>query len=280
MPIPSNQDSIQQTDSRLKQLQISKSGRFFAIFYTAMAAHGELAKGKIQKTLESQPAQGMPEQGSFVKAFSWCLEVLQISPLENLLLNYGGFSAYGLVKSLCKTCAAFKTDWVLTAVLSFPIKVFKVCRQLNYNVTRSQLVYRRFTRLLAANEDYMSDEGRDTFKKVILLQLAFTHLRTSRVRDGVHPLKVTDEEICQVLLRSISDRLVPGHVVWLRVTNYLHEQGLVAGVNVQNRIQHVCLMWRKELLVERTFDHLCLLNFMEVLASTILPSSLPSFFLD
>ena len=122
----------------------------------------------------------------------------------------------------------------------------------------------------------MSDEGRDTFKKVILLQLAFTHLRTSRVRDGVHPLKVTDEEICQVLLRSISDRLVPGHVVWLRVTNYLHEQGLVTGANVQNRIQHVCLMWRKDLLVKRTFDHLCLLSFMEVLTSTSLRRCLPN----
>ena len=87
------------------------------------------------------------------------------------------------------------------------------------------------------------------------IQLVLTHLRKSKV----FPHEVTDEEICQLLLRSISGRLVTEHVVSVRVINYLREQCLVAKVNVGDTIPHLCMAWRRSL-----YDVLCFHSFMEI----------------
>ena len=180
---------------------------------------------------------------------------LTMSAVRELIFDYGGIDVMLTWISLSKTCDA-DLDMV-DFVLKQPIKVDQVCALTGYSEVDHDVAQKRFERLLDAAKDDLPLMDSDTFKKVIVLQLALTCLRKSKV----WPHEVTDEEVCQLLLRSISGRLVTEHVVSVRVINYLREQRLVAKVNVGDTIPHLCMAWRRSL-----YDVLCIHSFMEILA--------------
>ena len=170
------------------------------------------------------------------------------SEVMEIILNCGGFAVFQVVQNLSKTCLAATNPWLLPAVLECPINVQKICMLLDYEVQEH-----RFQRLLAAAREDIPLMNLDTFQKVVL-QLAFTSFRTSRG----HPYVVTADEICELLLRSISHRLVSQHILSVRVKNYLYDLGFLLGSNVGDRMQYICFAWR-----HNCNDHLNLLTFME-----------------
>ena len=170
-----------------------------------------------------------------------------------IILDYGGFLAFQLIQNLSKTCSAATTAWLVPAMLRSPIDVDKVCTLLHYEVQEN-----RFARLLSSASDDFQLMNVDTYKKVIVLQLALTSLRTSRT----HPYVVTDAEICGLILQSISHRLIPEHAVFLRVLNFLRLQNIIEDVCLGDRIQHICFAWRQS-----CYDDLSVINFLAVVRS-------------
>ena len=171
-------------------------------------------------------------------------------PVMTLLLEFAGFP---VANSLSKTLSDSidKNALEADAVLNFRFKVDKVCELIQYQVNE-----KRLARLLAAASDDIELMDPDTFGKVCVLQLALTHLRNSK-RD---PRSVTQEEICLVLLRSISDRFVPDHDVSVQVINYLRERRIITQIDVGHNIPHISFAWRKLL-----FGYLSRESFMALL---------------
>ena len=163
------------------------------------------------------------------------------------------FAAFPVANSPSKTLSdSFdKNALEADAVLNFRFKVDKVCELIQYQVNE-----KRPARLLAASCDDIKLMDLDTFEKVYVLQLALTHLRNSKTA----PRSATQEEICQVLLRSISDRFVPDHDVSVQVINYLRERRFITQIDVGNNIPHISFAWRKLL-----FGYLSLESFMAFL---------------
>ena len=92
--------------------------------------------------------------------------------------------------------AISRSSLIPEMLLELPINVKRVCRLLGYKVVK-----RRVERLrVAASKDLMLlDE--EEFNKVIILQLALTHVRKSRQRHII-----TGREIVEWLLLSYSER--------------------------------------------------------------------------
>ena len=170
-------------------------------------------------------------------------------PVMTLLLEFAGFP---VANSLSKTLSDSidKNALEADAVLNFRFKVDKVCELIQYQVNE-----KRLARLLAAASDDIELMDPDTFGKVCVLQLALTHLRNSKTA-----LSVTQEEICLLLLRSISDRFVPDHDVSVQVINYLRERRFITQIDVGNNIPQISFAWRKLL-----FGYLSLESFMAFL---------------
>ena len=171
-------------------------------------------------------------------------------PVMTLLLEFAGFP---VANSLSKTLSDSidKNSLEAVAVLNFRFKVDKVCELIQYQVNE-----KRLARLLAAASDDIELMDPDTFGKVCVLQLALTHLRNSKTESR----SVTQEEICLVLLRSISDRFVPDHDVSVQVINYLRERRVITQIDVGNNIPQISFAWRKLL-----FGYLSLESFMVLL---------------
>ena len=127
--------------------------------------------------------------------------------------------------------------------------VKRVCRLLGYKVGK-----RRVERLrVAASKDLMLlDE--EEFNKVIILQLALTHVRKSRQRHII-----TGREIVEWLLLSYSEHLTGSHALSLRVIDHLFQMRLVSDGDVSERIQHFEIAWRRS-----TCDFLCIGAAMHV----------------
>ena len=134
-------------------------------------------------------------------------------------------------------------------LLELPINVKRVCRLLGYKVVK-----RRVERLrVAASKDLMLlDE--EEFNKVIILQLALTHVRKSRQWHII-----TGREIVEWLLLSYSEHLTGSHALSLRVIDHLFQKRLVSDGDVSERIQHFGFAWRRS-----TCDFLCIGAAMHV----------------
>ena len=134
-------------------------------------------------------------------------------------------------------------------LLELPINVKRVCRLLGYKVDE-----RRVERLrVAASMDLMLlDE--EEFNKVIILQLALTHVRKSRQRHII-----TGREIVEWLLLSYSEHLTGSHALSLRVIDHLFQMRLVSDGDVSERIQHFEIAWRRS-----SCDDLCIGAAMHV----------------
>ena len=173
-------------------------------------------------------------------------------PVMTLLLEFAGFP---VANSLSKTLSDSidKNALEADAVLNFRFKVDKVCELIPYQVNEKRLY--KFIQFAAASDDIKLMDP-DTFGQVCVLQLALTHLRNSKT----DPRSVTQEEICLVLLRSISDRFVPDHDVSVQVINYLRERRFITQIDVGNNIPQISFAWRKLL-----FGYLSLESFMAFL---------------
>ena len=172
-------------------------------------------------------------------------------PVMTLLLEFAGFP---VANSLSKTLSDSidKNALEADAVLNFRFKVHKVCELIPYQVNEKRLY--KFIQFAAASDDIELMDP-DTFGQVCVLQLALTHLRNSKTA-----LSVTQEEICLLLLRSISDRFVPDHDVSVQVINYLRERRIITQIDVGHNIPHISFAWRKLL-----FGYLSLESFMVLL---------------
>ena len=166
-----------------------------------------------------------------------------------------------LVYSGVKTCgprqhlnrewhvAINRSSLIPEMLLELPINVKRVCHLLGYKVDE-----RRVERLrAAASEDllFLDDEE---FNKVIILQLALTHVRRSRQRHII-----TGREIVEWLLLSYSEHLTGSHALSLRVIDHLFQMWLVSDGDVSERIQHFEIAWRRS-----TCDFLCIGAAMHV----------------
>ena len=134
-------------------------------------------------------------------------------------------------------------------LLELPINVKRVCRLLGYKVDE-----RRVERLRAAASMDLMLLDEEEFNKVIILQLALTHVRKSRQRHII-----TGREIVEWLLLSYSEHLTGSHALSLRVIDHLFQKRLVSDGDVSERIQHFEIAWRRS-----TCDFLCIGAAMHV----------------
>ena len=169
-----------------------------------------------------------------------------------IILGYGGVSVYGRVNTLN---IAFKidasaSDYIVRAVLQFPLDPGAVCALMNYDVSQSRVerlvdIARQKGDLVLMNES--------EFRKLIVLQLGFRHLRKSRPR----PYIVRGQDIFELLLRSVSRRLTPAHSTSVRVLQILTLQSEAVehplALDVSDMISRMQTLWRLS-----TMDFLCI----------------------
>ena len=130
---------------------------------------------------------------------------------------------------------------------------------LNYEVLQSRV--ERLVDIARQKDDLLlMDESE--FRKLIVLQLGFTHLRKSRP----HPHIVRGQDIFELLLRSVSRRLTLAHSTSVRVLQSLTLQSEVfehpLAVDVGGMISRMQTMWRSS-----TVDFLCIQTVFTVLYS-------------
>ena len=179
-----------------------------------------------------------------------------------IILGYGGVSVYGRVNTLN---IAFKidasaSDYIVRAVLQFPLDPGAVCALMNYDVSQSRVerlvdIARQKGDLVLMNES--------EFRKLIVLQLGFTHLRKSRPR----PYIVRGQDIFELLLRSVSRRLTPAHSTSVRVLQIVTLQNKrldPLAVDVGDMISRMQTMWRLS-----TKDFLCIQSVFMILYPNI-----------
>ena len=179
-----------------------------------------------------------------------------------IILGYGGVSVYGRVNTLN---IAFKidasaSDYIVRAVLQFPLDPGAVCALMNYDVSQSRV--ERLVGIARQKGDlhYMDE---NEFRKLIVLQLGLAHLRMSRP----FPHNVMGQDIFELLLRSVSRRLTLDHSTSVRVLQRLtlqidlYERPLA--LDVGDRISRMQAEWR--LLV---VDSVCLQTVFMVLYQT------------
>ena len=176
-----------------------------------------------------------------------------------LILGYGGVSVYGRVNTLN---IAFKidasaSDYIVRAVLQFPLDPGAVCALMNYDVSQSRVerlvdIARQKGDLVLMNES--------EFRKLIVLQLGFRHLRKSRPR----PYIVRGQDIFELLLRSVSRRLTPAHSTSVRVLQSLTLQSESfehpLALDVGHTISRMQTLWRLS-----TMDFLCIQTVFMIL---------------
>ena len=145
--------------------------------------------------------------------------------------------------------AISRSSLIPEMLLELPINVKRVCRLLGYKVDE-----RRVERLRAAASMDLMLLDEEEFNKVIILQLALTHVRKSRQRHII-----TGREIVEWLLLSYSEHLTGSHALSLRVIDHLFQKELVSDDDVSERIQHFGFAWRRS-----TCDFLCIGAAMHV----------------
>ena len=167
-----------------------------------------------------------------------------------LILGYGGVSLYGRVNTLNIAFKIATSNYIVRAVLEFPLDPRAVCTLMNYDVSQSRVerlvdIARRKGDLLLMNES--------EFRKLIVLQLGLTHLRNSRP----HPHIIRGQDIFELLLRSVSPRLTPAHSTSVRVLQSLTLQSELLehplALDVGDTISRMQTLWRLS-----TMDFLCI----------------------
>ena len=184
-----------------------------------------------------------------------------------LILGYGGVSLYGRVNTLniAFKIATNTSDYIVRAVLEFPLDPRAVCTLMNYDVSQSRVerlvdIARQKGDLVLMNES--------EFRKLIVLQLGFRHLRKSRPR----PYIVRGQDIFELLLRSVSRRLTPAHSTSVRVLQSLTLQSELLehplALDVGDTISRMQTFWRLS-----TMDFLCIQTvFMLLYCEPALPT--------
>ena len=166
------------------------------------------------------------------------------------ILSYGGVSLYGRVNTLSTAFNFATSGYIVRAVLELPLDPGVVCTLLNYEVSQSQV--ERLVDIARQKHDLLlMDESE--FRKLIVLQLGFTHLRKSRP----HPHIVRGQDIFELLLRSVSRRLTPAHSTSVRVLQILTLQSEAVehplALDVSDMISRMQTLWRLS-----TMDFLCI----------------------
>ena len=182
------------------------------------------------------------------------------------VLGYGGVSLYSRINALNIAFNIATSDYIVDAVLEFPLDPHTVCTLLNYDVSQS-----RVERLvgIARQKGDLRFMDENEFRKLIVLQLGLAHLRMSRP----FPHNVMGQDIFELLLRSVSRRLTLDHSTSVRVLQRLtlqidlYERPLA--LDVGDRISRMQAEWR--LLV---VDSVCLQTVFMVLYQTELLVSL------
>ena len=167
------------------------------------------------------------------------------------VLVYSGVKTCGPLQHLNREwhVAISRSSLIPEMLLELPINVKRVCHLLGYKVVKRRVEILR----VAASKDLMLlDE--EEFNKVIILQLALTHVRKSRQRHII-----TGREIVEWLLLSYSEHLTGSHALSLRVIDHLFQKRLVSDGDVSERIQHFGFAWRRS-----TCDFLCIGAAMHV----------------
>ena len=125
-----------------------------------------------------------------------------------IILGYGGVSVYGRVNTLN---IAFKidasaSDYIVRAVLQFPLDPGAVCALMNYDVSQS-----RVERLvgIARQRGDLSLINESEFRALIVLQLGLAHLQKSRPFNR----NVTGQDIFELWCRHDSTRVLIQRVV-------------------------------------------------------------------
>ena len=151
------------------------------------------------------------------------------------VLGYGGVSLYGKLNALSIEFKIASSDYIVNAVLEFPLDPHSICTLLNYDVRQSRVD--RIVRVAQELGDlrFMNESE---FRKLIVLQLGLAHLRISRP----HPHKVMGQDILEVLLRSLSRRLTPDHSTSVRVLQSLILQ-IDLALDVGDRISRMQTQW-------------------------------------
>ena len=173
------------------------------------------------------------------------------------VLGYGGVSLYSRINALNIAFNIATSDYIVDAVLEFPLDPHTVCTFLNYDISQS-----RVERLvgIARQTGDLQLMGENEFRKLIVLQLGLAHLRMSRP----FPHNVMGQDIFELLLRSVSRRLTLDHSTSVRVLQRLtlqidlYERPLA--LDVGDRISRMQAEWR--LLV---VDSVCLQTVFMVL---------------
>ena len=182
------------------------------------------------------------------------------------VLGYGGVSLYSRINALNIAFNIATSDYIVDAVLEFPLDPHTVCTLLNYDISQS-----RVERLvgIARQKGDLRFMDENEFRKLIVLQLGLAHLRMSRP----FPHNVMGQDIFELLLRSVSRRLTLDHSTSVRVLQRLtlqidlYERPLA--LDVGDRISRMQAEWR--LLV---VDSVCLQTVFMVLYQTELLVSL------
>ena len=182
------------------------------------------------------------------------------------VLGYGGVSLYSRISALNIAFNIATSDYIVDAVLEFPLDPHTVCTLLNYDISQSRV--ERLVGIARQKGDlHFMDENE--FRKLIVLQLGLAHLRMSRP----FPHNVMGQDIFELLLRSVSRRLTLDHSTSVRVLQRLtlqidlYERPLA--LDVGDRISRMQAEWR--LLV---VDSVCLQTVFMVLYQTELLVSL------
>ena len=173
------------------------------------------------------------------------------------VLGYGGVSLYSRINALNIAFNIATSDYIVDAVLEFPLVPHTVCTLLNYDISQS-----RVERLvgIARQKGDLRFMDENEFRKLIVFQLGLAHLRMSRP----FPHNVMGQDIFELLLRSVSRRLTLDHSTSVRVLQRLtlqidlYERPLA--LDVGDRISRMQAEWR--LLV---VDSVCLQTVFMVL---------------
>ena len=172
-------------------------------------------------------------------------DILVSKDILFFVLGYGSVSLYGKLNALSIEFKIASSDYIVNAVLEFPLDPHSICTLLNYDVRQSRVD--RIVRSAQQTGDlcFMNE---NEFRKLIVLQLGLAHLRMSRPP----PHKVMGQDIFELLLRSVSRRLTPDHSTSVRVLQSLILQ-IDLALDVGDRISRMQTQWRLSLV-----DFLCI----------------------
>ena len=104
-------------------------------------------------------------------------DILVSKDILFFVLGYGSVSLYGKLNALSIEFKIASSDYIVNAVLEFPLDPHSICTLLNYDVRQSRVD--RIVRSAQQTGDlrFMNE---NEFRKLIVLQLGLAHLRMSR----------------------------------------------------------------------------------------------------